>query len=70
MQVMELSPTSVWPGLQFTFTTVPTITGKVLVVVMSDRATGSSVHVSAEIIYWSSKVSWFEKESVFFKVRH
>ena len=70
MQVMELSPTRVWPGLQFTFTNVPTITGKVLVVVMSDRAVGSSVHVSAEIIYWSSKVSWFEKESVFFKVRH
>ena len=46
MQVMVLSPESVWPGLQFTSTTVPIITGKVLVVVMSDTAAGSSVHVS------------------------
>ena len=46
IQVMVLSPEKVWPGLQFTSTTVPTITGKVLVVVMSDTAAGSSVHVS------------------------
>ena len=48
IQVIVLSPARVWPGLQFTFTTVPTITGKVLVVVMSDIAAGSSVHVSEE----------------------
>ena len=48
MQVMVLSPKRVWPGLQFTSTTVPTITGKVLVVVISDTAAGSSVHVSEE----------------------
>ena len=46
MQVMVLTPVRVWPGLQLTSTTVPTITGKVLVVVMSDTAAGSSVHVS------------------------
>ena len=46
IQVMALSPARVWPGLQLTSTTVPTITGKVLVVVMSDIAAGSSVHVS------------------------
>ena len=46
IQVMVLSPESVWPGLQVTSTTVPIITGKVLVVVMSDTAAGSSVHVS------------------------
>ena len=46
IQVMVLSPARVWPGLQFTSTTVPTITGKVLVVVMSDTASGSSVQVS------------------------
>ena len=46
IQVMVLTPVRVWPGLQFTSTTVPTITGKVLVVVMSDTTAGSSVHVS------------------------
>ena len=46
IQVMVLSPASVWPGLQLTSTTVPTITGKVLVVIMSDTAAGSSVQVS------------------------
>ena len=46
MQVILLSPVRVWPGLQFTSNTVPTITGKVLVVVMSDIAAGNSVHVS------------------------
>ena len=46
IQVMVLSPVRVWPGLQLTSTTVPTITGKVLVVIMSDTAAGSSVHVS------------------------
>ena len=46
MQVMVLSPVRAWPGLQLTSTTVPTITGKVVVVVMSDTAAGSSVHVS------------------------
>ena len=48
IQVMILSPERVRPGLQFTSTTVPTITGRVLVVVMSDIAAGSSVHVSEE----------------------
>ena len=48
MQVMVLSPARVWPGLQLTSTTVPTTTGKVLVVVISDKAAGSSVHVSEE----------------------
>ena len=48
IQVMELSPARVWPGLQFTSTTVPTITGKVLVVAMPDTTAGSSVHVSEE----------------------
>ena len=46
IQVMILTPVRVWPGLQFTSTTVPTMTGKVLLVVMSDTAAGSSVHVS------------------------
>ena len=46
IQVMVLSPIRVYPGLHFTSTTVPTITGKVLVVVMPDTASGSSVHVS------------------------
>ena len=50
MQVMVLSPESVWPGLQFTSTTVPIITGKVLVVIMSDTAAGNSVHVSVRKI--------------------
>ena len=48
MQVMVLTPVRVWPGLQFTSTTVPTTTGKMLVVVMSNAAAGSSVHVSEE----------------------
>ena len=51
IQVMALSPARVWPGLQFTSTTVPTITGKVLVVVMSDIAAGSSVHVSEDKLH-------------------
>ena len=51
IQVMELSPARVWPGLQFTSTTVPTITGKVLTVVMSDIAAGSSVHVSEDKLH-------------------
>ena len=34
IQVMVLSPARVCPGLQLTSTTVPIITGKVLVVVM------------------------------------
>ena len=46
MQVMVLSPVRVWPVLQATSTTVPTMTGKVVVVVISDTAAGSSVHVS------------------------
>ena len=46
IQVMVLPPVRAWPGLQLTSTTVPTITGKVVVVVMSDTAAGSSVHVS------------------------
>ena len=45
-QVMVLSPVRVCPGRQLTSTTVPTITGKVLVVAMPDTAAGSSVHVS------------------------
>ena len=48
MQVMVLSPVRVWPALQATSTTVPTMTGKVVVVVMSDTAAGSSLHVSEE----------------------
>ena len=46
IQVMVLSPDRVCPGLHFTSTSVPTITGKVVVVIMSDAAAGSSVHVS------------------------
>ena len=46
MQVTVLPPVRVRPGLQHTSTTVPTITGKVVVVVMSDTAAGNSVHVS------------------------
>ena len=54
IQVMILTPVRVWPGLQFTSTTVPTMTGKVLVVVMSETAAGSSVHVSeGERLYFS-----------------
>ena len=49
MQVMVLSPVRVWPGLQFTSTTVPTMTGKVLAVVMSDTAACRSLHVSEMI---------------------
>ena len=49
IQVILLFPARVCPGLQFTSTTVPTITGKVLVVVMSETAAGSSVHVSEMI---------------------
>ena len=48
IQVMVLSPERVWPGLQLTSTTVPTITGKVLAVVISDTAAGSSVQVSVK----------------------
>ena len=51
IQVMELSPARVWPGLQLTSTTVPTTTGKVLVVVILDIAAGSSVHVSEEKVH-------------------
>ena len=50
IQVMVLSPARVCPGLQCTSTTVPIITGKVLVVVMSDTAAGNSVHVSVRKI--------------------
>ena len=50
IQVMVLSPARVWPGGQFTSTTVPTITGKALVVFIPDIAAGSSVHVSGEKI--------------------
>ena len=32
------------------------MTGKVLVVVMSDTAAGSSVHVSEENVYWVQRV--------------
>ena len=46
MQVMVLSPDRVCPGLQFTSTTVPTITGNLRVVVMSDTAAGSFEHWS------------------------
>ena len=49
IQVMVLSPVSVCPGLHLTSTSVPTITGKVVVVIMSDAAAGSSVHVSEEM---------------------
>ena len=49
IQVMVSSPVSVCPGLHFTSTSVPTITGKVVVVIMSDAAAGSSVHVSEEV---------------------
>ena len=49
IQVMVLSPVSVCPGLHFTSTSVPTITGKVVDVIMSDAAAGSSVHVSEEV---------------------
>ena len=52
IQVMVLSPVRVYPGLQLTSTTVPTMTGNVLVVVMSDTAAGSSVHVSV-VDTWS-----------------
>ena len=51
---MVLSPARVCPGLQLTSTTVPIITGKVLVVVMSDTAAGNSVHVSARKMISSS----------------
>ena len=46
IQVIALSPVRVCPGLQFTSTTVPTMTGKEVVVVMSDSEPGKSVHVS------------------------
>ena len=49
IQVMVSSPVRVCPGLHFTSTSVPTITGKVVVVIMSDAATGSSVHVSEDV---------------------
>ena len=45
-QVISSSPVRVCPGLQSTSTTVPIITGNLVVVVMSDTAAGSSVQVS------------------------
>ena len=49
MQLRELCPIRVWPGWQLTSTTVPTMTGNMLVVVMSDTAAGSFVHISEEL---------------------
>ena len=69
MQLIVLSPERVCPGLQFTSTTVPTITGNLVVVVMSDTAAGSALHVSEGERFWgviqNQRISYFVINSNF-----